>query len=110
MRLTSGRDGSLIVWGYRRRIFAAAAVTVGTAGAVWLTIFAWPLYLLPLMPAIFLQCPPGIVFAVEYVALPLAGIVWWGWPWWARSACLGMLLANLAFMIWVPGPFARLLF
>jgi hypothetical protein len=106
MGLTSGREGSLIVWGYRRML-AAAAVTVATAGAMWLSIFAWPLYLLPLMPAMRLRCPLGIAFAVEYLALPLAGIVWWGRPWWARSACLGTLLANLAFVIWVPGAFAR---
>ena len=112
MRRASGREGSLIVWGYRRTL-VAAAVAAGTAGVMWLTIlFAGPLYLFPfVLPSMFLQHllphSAGIFFVVLYLVLPLAGIVWRVWPWGLRSVCLGMLLANLAFLT-AAGQFARL--
>jgi hypothetical protein len=112
MRLTSGRKGSLIVW-WCGRVLAAGAVVAGTGGVVWLTIlFGGPLYILGfVVPAMLLHDlvphASGIAFAVGYMALPLAGVIWWGWRWWARCVCLGMLLANVAFLM-SPTQFAHL--
>lgn len=86
---------------HRKQALAAGLVTVAGAGATLLLFLATGmLFVLPLVPLVAIVGNPGVAYLLMYVAIPLAGVVWWRQPWWARWSCLGVLLCNLGIMVY----------
>lgn len=95
----------------RKQALTAGLVTIAGAGATLLLFLSTGmLFFLPLVPIVAIVRNPGVAYLLIFVAIPLAGVVWWRWPWWGRWAWLGILLANLGLLGYLESAFTTGLF
>jgi hypothetical protein len=85
----------------RSRPVCAVAVTAATAAlAVLLFLGTGWIYFLPVMVVIALVRNTAVAYWFTCVAVPLAGALFLRSPWWARWACLGILLGNVGLTVY----------
>jgi len=85
-----------------KRVLTAAAVTLAAAAVMFLLFIGTGgmLFFIPLAPVFEVIKNVLLAYLLTFVAVPLAGVVFWRSPWWARWACLGVLLCNLALLVY----------
>ncbi|WP_156935105.1 hypothetical protein [Pseudonocardia spinosispora] len=84
-----------------RRALAAVGVVLVSA-AVMFALFMGSgglLFFIPLAPLFKVINNTLTAYLLVFVAVPLAGVVFWRTPWWIRWVWLGILLSNLTLMM-----------